>query len=121
MKVKKWLLTQLTKKEIIKQNNEHLNDAVKKENPDQKEELCRLYAGEEVEPPWVKYSNTLSPWELRHDYWLTNIWLVFWRGLDKRKQADYKKKWEMPQDWDEVLTLFWTDNNQGEIVNSKSD
>lgn len=73
------------------------------------EDKLKLENGEEIRPPWIRYSSTLSPWELRHDDWLINIWLVFWRRLSVEARESYRIKWNMPEDWYEVVTMFWTD------------
>lgn len=72
------------------------------------EEKCKLETGREIEPPWIILKSDLSPWYFRHDSWLTDIWLPFWNGMSEDEKLDYKKRWNMPTDWDEIVTTFWT-------------
>ncbi len=111
MKLKSRLLRKLAEKKIIEWDNDYFTNDEKQQYEALQEELCKLEVGEEIEPPWVKYSNTLSPWELRNDYWLINIWLVSWRKMSAEDRTAYQKDWDMPDDWYDVVTMFWTDNN----------
>ncbi len=100
MKLKNWLLRKLAEKEIIEWGNEYLTDDEKADYEAQQEEFRKLEAGEEIEPPWVKYSATITSYELRHNYWFNRVWRVFWRKLSADERAIYKQKWAMPDDWD---------------------
>ncbi len=112
MSIKKWLLRKLAEKEHIDFKYEYGTDDEKKKYDVRQEELRKFEAGEDIDPPWVKYDSTTSPWELRHDYWLLEIWLPFWRGMDDATRQTYRTKWNMPNDWYEVVTMFWGDAGQ---------
>lgn len=108
MRLKNQILRKLAESKIIEWKNDYFNNEEKQKYEEQQKDFRRLEFGEEIEPPWVKYSDTLTPYELKHDYWLNNIWLVFWRKMDSGARESYREKWSMSDEWYEFVTMFWT-------------
>jgi hypothetical protein len=109
MNIKNWLFRQLAEKKLIEDKYEYLTDAEKEAYDYRQEQLRRLEAGEDIDPPWVMNNSELSPWDLRHDYWLIEVWLPFWRKMNEQEREIYRKKWNMPDEWYLVVSRFWTD------------
>ena len=112
MNLRNWLLRQIAETGLIDLKYDYFTDAEKESYDYQREEFRKFKNGEEINPPWVKYHSSMSPWELRHDHWLVDVWLPFWRKMDEEQRRTYQEKWDMPDDWYEIVTRHWTDINQ---------
>jgi hypothetical protein len=127
MNIKNKLLRKLAKSKFIEWKPDYFTED-EKENENRylvwkSEQSEKLKTGEDIEPPWFIYDHTmsegiynltLSPWEMRHDYWLIEVWLPFWRELHEEKRQVYKTKFNMLDEWLEVATI-WANNKTNEI------
>ena len=109
MNLKNKILRRLAEKEWIVWRPDYYTEAEKILQERYDEQMEKLEKGEELNPPWVVYNPDMSPWELRHDYWLINYWLPFWRNLNEKQRQAYREKWKMPEEWYFVVSTFWTD------------
>lgn len=112
MKLKYRILRQLAEKGFIEESYEYFTDPEKEAYEYRQEQLRKLEVGEDIDPPWVTYNSEMSPWELRHEYWLVEVWLPFWRKMSEQEREVYKEKWKMPDEWYLVVSRFWTDLEQ---------
>ncbi len=74
------------------------------------EQKCSLEAGEEIEPPWVALPLSFPNYGWDQGYyerWKLDIWLPFWKKLNKLEQKDYLEKWETDEEWQRTLTIDW--------------
>ena len=75
------------------------------------EQLRKLEAGEEIEPPWIAFPASLAwvGWNQgRPEAWKLNVWLPFWQKLSKEEKDAYLQRWQPPsEDWRESLTIYW--------------
>ncbi|VEP15403.1 conserved hypothetical protein [Hyella patelloides LEGE 07179] len=74
-------------------------------------QLDALNNNEEIAPPWVIYPDT-DPWwgGWRQGYseaWLFQIWLPFWKRLDRQSQEIYAEKWDASLDWCKYIFEYW--------------
>lgn len=89
MKLRNWLFGKSAEKEYIEFKQEYQTAEEKREYDARQEELRKIKNGEEINPPWVKYHSSLNPWELRHEHWLVDIWLPFWRRMNEEQRQAY--------------------------------
>lgn len=79
-----------------------------KEEPHITEHRELLLAGAEIPPPWVVYPHAETWWggwrQGTSEYWLYDIWLPFWRGLDVNAKEAYLAKWNVTDEWRENLS-----------------
>jgi hypothetical protein len=112
MQIKNWLLRQVAEKRLIKERYEYYTDAEKEAYDYRQEQLRRLEAGEDIDPPWVAFPNSdpMTLWiSWRHgDGWLDQIWKPFWNKKNNAERKKYFEKWQPPNDdWYENITVYW--------------
>lgn len=77
------------------------------------EQLRKLDADEEIEPPWIAFPNSLPlGWNQGYQQeWKNNVWLLFWRRMNEEKQENYFNRWQPSEEWRETLTIYWIGDN----------
>lgn len=70
----------------------------------------RLESGDEIEPPWIAFPNSL-PFSWRQGYreeWKNSVWIPFWQRLSEAERVHYLNRYEPPsEEWRETLTIYW--------------
>lgn len=112
MNIKNWLLRQLAEKDLIQWKYDYYNSAEKNSHDYQQEELRKLEAGEDIDPPWVAFPNSdpMTLWvSWRHgNGWLDQIWKPFWSKKNNEERKKYLEKWQPPNDdWYENIATYW--------------
>jgi hypothetical protein len=129
MNIKNRLLRKLAEGKLIEWKPEYYTFEESKYIDWKNEQFEKLEMGEDIEPPWFVYNQTmsqgiynftLSPWEMRNDYWLLEVWLPFWRKLGEEKRQVYKTKFNMTDECYETVT-YWTKNRINENKTEKKE
>lgn len=76
-------------------------------------QLKKLNNNEEIEPPWVAFpaSSPIYGWNQGlNEEWKINVWMPFWRNLNKDEKDEYLTRWQISEEWRETLIIYWSEN-----------
>jgi hypothetical protein len=130
VKLQNWFFRQLVERGLIKEKYDYYTDEEKRTYDIMQEQLRKLEAGEEIEPPWgsgdgIFYLPTWSgSWRSGPGEWQRNIWQSFWEKLNDEQKREYLEKYKAPpEDWYQNLALARTvgERDTREWLNEQKD
>jgi hypothetical protein len=131
VKLRNWFFRQLVERGLIKEKYEYYTDEEKRTYDLMQEELRKLEAGEEIEPPWGSGDGIFyipmwaGSWRCGPGEWRLNIWYSFWEKLNDEQKQEYLEKYKAPpEDWYQHLVVARTvgrEWNTREWLNEQKD
>ncbi len=113
MKLRNWILRQLADKNLIELKYDYFTDSEKEVYDYQQEELRKLKAGQDIDPPWKGSPSWNNPARFVHDPFRDQIWNTFWDGLNDEGKREYIKRHEpSPEDWYQLYVKARTLENE---------